>query len=299
MKMNRIDAVIEEFLMDGEGRGLSPCTLKAYRAALVTFQRFAQEAGTLDLTEVTTAQLRAFAVQCLADVSPGAAHARLRPLKTLLRWTVTEGLLQEDPMKRVRLPRLPDVPLCVVKPAQFRKLEAAAKFTEKPLRDTAILSVLFDTGMRASELCDLKLDDLQPGGFLTIQQGKGGKSRTVPISRDTLKSLRAYLSRERPDTTLEELFLVSEDGPMNRGTLTQLMRRLCRTAGLPVIGPHAFRRGFVVAFIQQGGDAFSAQRILGHTTLIMTNRYARMDADDLRATHRRASPVSGLKRQGQ
>jgi site-specific recombinase XerD len=295
-KRDGIAVVVEEFLLDCESRGLSGYTVLAYRAALKSFQTWAGTAGLGSLSEVTSSHLRTYTAHCLAEVSPGAAHARLRPLRTLFGWSVTEELLKVNPMVRVKLPKIPDVVLGVVRPAVFRKLVAASKMGRKPLRDVAMLTVLFDTGLRASELCNLRESDVLDGGALLVRQGKGGKSRTVPISRDTVRAIRAYLHNERPETLVPELFLIDEAGGMTYQTLEGLLTRLCKTTGVDHVSPHAFRRGFVVEMVRQGADTFTVQRIMGHSTPAQTQRYCKLDNNDIRDIHRRSSPVAALKR---
>lgn len=108
------------------------------------------------------------------------------------------------------------------------------------------------------------------------------------MTGNLLRAVWAYLNCERPETTLKKVFVISGDDSMNYKTLGRLLSRLCAVAKMLPVFSHAIRRG---------GDQFSAQRIMGHTTLAMTNRYARLDTDDLRDVHRRSSPVAGLRRQ--
>lgn len=293
--MDSYEVIVAEFLADCEGRNLSVNTVRMYRDSLKTFGRFLEGQGLRRVPEITTAVLRAYAARSLEEVSAGATHARLRPVKTLLRWCVEEEVLDHDPSKRLKLPKIPEVPLQVMKPATFKKLLSAAKASRKPLRNVALLTVLYDTGLRASEVCGLDLGDVMPGGFLLVRSAKGGKVRSVPLGREGVKAIRLYVTRERPETELPGLFLVGEDARMTHRTLGKVLERLCADAGVETFSPHSFRRGFVVQFVRGGGDVFSAQRIMGHTTLAMSTRYARMDADDLRAVHRRASPVARSK----
>lgn len=286
----------EEFLADCEGRGLARNTVRMYRDSLETFEGWMEEQGLTRVPEITTAHLRAYAARSLEQVSPGAAHARLRPLKTMLRWCVNEGVMEADPTRRLRLPKIPDRDLKVVRPATFRRLLKGALMGRKPMRDAALLLALYDTGLRASEVCALKVDDIDSGGFLRVVGGKGGKDRMAPVGRETVRALRSYVLQERPETTLPELFLVDEETPMTRNTLAKMLHRLCETAGVENLSAHAFRRGMAVEFMRQGGDQFALQRIFGHATLHMTNRYARLDRDDLKAAHRRASPVASATR---
>ena len=92
------------------------------------------------------------------------------------------------------------------------------------------------------------------------------------------------------------MLLADAETPLNGDSLKQLLRRLCKAAQIEEYSPHTFRRGFAVNFLRGGGDVFTLQRILGHATLEMTNRYAVLQAEDLKDVHRVASPLSNLNR---
>lgn len=286
-----VSTVVTEFLLDREARGHSPNTLRAYRHALTPFTQWLAEHQAPLLTDVTPALLRDYALACSALLSPGGAHARLRPVKTLLKWAHEEELIGRDLTRRLPMPRLKRDPLPCVRLTDFQGLVTAAQsHSRTPLRDTALLMVLFDTGLRASEVLALHLSDVRPEGALTVRQGKGGKSRAVPMDRKTLKAIRTYVQRERRGEHTPVLFLAQDHG-LTRGALDKILERLCKAADLPRFSAHAFRRGCAVQYLRNEGDVFTLQRILGHTSLEMTNRYAQLLDEDVKQAHLRASPV--------
>lgn len=287
---------IQEFLSYGRQKGHSRNTLEAYRSALGKFEAYAADAGVTFAEDVTRTLTRAYASHLTDALNPGGAHARLRPLKTFFLWLEAEEVLTRSPMARVSLPKLPRAILPAVGPEDVRVLMVAAQRSRHPLRNRAVLAVLYDTGLRVSELCGLRVGDVQPGGRLNVQQAKGSRSRVVPISRVATRHLSRYLQAERPASALEEVFLTSAEAGMGRDTVKQLLERLCRSAGTPAYSPHCFRRGFAVNYLRNSGDVFTLQRILGHASLEMTNRYAVLHDDDLKDVHLRASPMSGVGR---
>lgn len=283
---------INEFLLDGEARGHSPQTTRAYRAAFTAFTTWMAARDIRRLAQITPLALREYAVHCSATLSPGGAHARLRPIKTLLKWAHAEELLLTDLTRRLPMPRLPREPMPAVRFGDFQKLLGAARLKSRtPLRDAALLTVLYDTGVRASEALNLQLDDVRPEGFLLIRKGKGGKSRSVPMERPTLKAIRAYISHERNIDPASPFVFLVDDHQMTRGALDKVLDRLCQFAGLQRLSAHAFRRGFAVQYLRNGGDVFTLQRIFGHSSLEMSNRYAQLLDDDIKAAHRRSSPL--------
>ncbi|PYE53302.1 tyrosine-type recombinase/integrase [Deinococcus yavapaiensis] len=156
----------------------------------------------------------------------------------------------------------------------------------------------FDSGVRASELAALDLTDVKPEGYVVVRHGKGGKSRAVPVERGTIKAIRLYVTTERDEDAPHRTLFLANGEPMARATLDKLLDRLCRLADLPRLSAHAFRRGFGVQYLRNGGDVFTLQRIFGHTSLEMSNRYALLNGDDLKQAHRRASPMRTVNGEG-
>ena len=289
---DNIQQIINEFLLDCEARGHSKATLLAYRNALKYFARWAAEKDIERATELTPLHLREYGQVCLAALSAGGAHARLRPVKTLLKWAFHEELMTHDITMRIRLPKLPQNPMPAVRVEDFNKFLAIARTKSRsPLRDVALLTVLFDTGLRASEALALEISDIKQEGYLLVRHGKGGKSRSVPVERATIKTIRSYIQYERSDESGTNLVFLVNDHAMSRGALDKMLDRFSEFAGINRLSAHAFRRGFAAQYIRNGGDVFTLQRILGHTSLEMSNRYAMLVTDDLKAVHRRASPL--------
>lgn len=286
----------QDFLMHCRQKGHAPGTMAAYTLAIRKFLDYASAAGVRQAEEVTRPFMRTYAQHLSETLSPGAAHARLRPIKTFFTWLEADEVIEKSPMRRVPMPKLPRQILPAIDAEQVAQLMTVAQHSRHALRDRAVLAVLFDTGVRVSELCGIHLEDVQAGGRIHIRQAKGGRGRVVPISRTGLRHLTRYINTERPKTRLPEVFLSNDETPMNRDSVKQMLERLCRSANLPNFTPHTFRRGFAVNYLRNSGDVFSLQRILGHTTLEMTNRYAVLHDDDLKDVHRRASPMSGVRR---
>lgn len=289
--MNDLSEHVTEFLSDCRARGHSPYTVRAYSFAFSKYVAWARTQGVSDITQVTRPHLRAWAEQCSKELSPGGAHARLRPLRTFFLWLEREDVISANPMSRVALPRLvrkhqPDVDAKAVR----KLLQAAVSGSRCPLRDAALVALMFDTGLRASEVAGIQLAHVH-AARIEVHNAKGGKFRSVPVSRAALTYVRRYVQKERPETTVRELF-VSPGGEAIRGpTLGKMLDRLSERAKLPHVSPHMLRRGFAVELLRGGGDVFSLQRIMGHSTLEMSNRYAQLLDDDLEGVHRAASPL--------
>ena len=289
-----LETVIREYENDCISRGHSAHTMSAYSIALRQFRQHTEglEAASCEL--ITPAVVRSFAAESMKLLSAGGAHARLRVVRSFLRWATEEGYFDKNPMERVPMPKLPQKVLDAVTPQDMKKLLKEAQKSTTPLKYQALLAVLYDTGLRVSELWSLEMRDVLPNQCFFVRDGKGGKDRVVPVSRLTLKAVQQYVKQERDTTSLPQLFVVNQHTPYSNVTVYKWLERLCRRAEVKRYGPHCFRRGFAVNYLRNGGDVFTLQRIMGHSTLAMTNRYAAMTTDDLQDVHRRASPFSAL-----
>jgi site-specific recombinase XerD len=204
-------------------------------------------------------------------------------------WLVKEGHASENLMRRVDKP-IPEKRVIV--PLEREEVETvfkAARVGRFQLRDAAILKFMLDTGARASEVCGICISDLR-GGQITLS-GKGSKQRRVPIGESTRAAIDDYLDQRGKAGPNDPLFLSDRDGPMTRNGLLQLFERLGNRAGVTGVHPHRMRHTFAINYLMNGGDAYTLQAILGHSTMDMVKRYLRITESDLVARHVTASPV--------
>ena len=143
---------------------------------------------------------------------------------------------------------------------------AAASESRNAQRDLALVLLMIDTGIRLSELAALKVADVDLIEGRCRVMGKGSRERVVPVGRRTRKALRASLSVRRPGSTNEPLFSGPRGSSLSGRGVHQLVGRLARRAGIETrCSPHVLRHTFARAFLTNGGDVFSLQRILGHS----------------------------------
>ena len=284
----------------------SPATIAFYYFSLEPLLEFMAGQGLApDADLITLPLLRDFQLW-LRDsrgMKPGGEHAVLRGVRATLRWAAEEELIARDPTAKLRLPALPGERPPAVQPGEVERcLKVAAGMTQ-PLRNRAILLCLYDTGLRMGEVLGLRVEDLNMHtGMVTVraETAKREKARVVPMGLKTARALNRYERQERRPALplVRALFLGRTGEPMTRGGLTHLLVKVSAAAEIPRAhtAPHAWRRGFAVAYLRAGGDIFSLQQILGHTTLEMTRRYVKFLPDDLQKKHSLASPVDNLGR---
>jgi integrase/recombinase XerD len=309
-----IERYAESWQDDSDSRQLSPQTI-AFRAIVVRNLLWYLRAT--DRQQCGKPEVRAFlAYLNRGHEEPGGrwgnprlteppksatAASYFRALRTMFRFFIAEGYLDESPMETLRAPIDRADQVQPFTEDQIEKLIGAARQTRNARRDEAIVLFLLDNGCRASEACSIILADLDLVGRSVMVEGKGAKKRSIPFGRSTLRALRAYLA-EREWDPAAPLFLaeVGRYGgdPLTRSGLQQIIERLGRAAGIETVraSPHTFRHTFAIMFLRNDGDTFALQEILGHTSLAMVRRYVKLAQADIHRQHRASSPVDRLRK---
>ncbi len=233
--------------------------------------------------------------------SPGTSATYDRILRAFFNWLINQEDIEVSPMAKIPKPQDRPDQVQPFSDDHLLHLIAQSRKTTHPRRDEAIILLLLDTGLRASELCGLSVCDLDlQEQCITVRHGKGDKVRNVPISSPTRKALYHYLN-ERESEPGEALFLsdrghAAGDG-LTRIGLMRLINRLCHSAGIQGVrcSPHTLRHSFALGFLKNGGNQFSLMALLGHTSLAMTSRYVALSQADVARQHRHYSPVANLR----
>ena len=248
-------------------KGVSPRTEVSYREAIDQFLgHFLAADPRLTLEDVEAHHVEAFLAQLRKrGRADSTVNNRYRSLRRFFRWCKAQKFIVTDPIKAVQAPM---VRPGVVKPfteIEVRRMMAATRnWPDLALRDQAIIALLYNTGIRAGELCTLKTQHVTDGVLLV--QGKGKRERRAGLEPVTERLLRTYM------TTREEqryVFGLSVSG------LHQMICRVAWRARVDGAHAHRFRDTFAVEFLERGGDLETLQTILGHSQIETTLRYVR------------------------
>lgn len=285
-----LSLALEDFYAEQEYKGNRPATLFFYRKNL---KRFLADTGITHLSQLTPHAVRGWLLQH-RGLSPNTLATYDRALRVFTGWLHRRGYLAADPMVALPKPRGRRVEVVTFTAEEVRAMLEVARRRNLPLRDTALLILLLDTGLRIGEATGLHLRDVNwTEGWLAVD-GKSGE-RTVPFGRKAKAALKRYLDRGRfaASPAVTEVFVSCEGTALSANAASHRVIKLAKLAGVRASkrGPHTFRHTFAVEFIRAGGDAFNLQRILGHTTLDMTRRYVHLAAGDTRAAHARFAPA--------
>lgn len=301
---------INLFVITKETEGRSPKTTTWYRDLLT---RFSDYLGNPRLAQVSIDDARRFIAYLQAKetrwedhpiskpvagkLSTSTIHAYIRALKAFSNWAAEEGFVKFPPFTRLKKPRLPETMIEVLSDDEVKRLlEAINPNCILGARLYAMVLLLLDTGIRASELTTLTLDNTSLDECCIKVNGKGNKERIVPFGVTTKKALLRYIHTFRPEPNdgVKVLFL-NEDGDRLTSTgLAQAIKRLGIKAGIPRLHPHLLRHSFAVKFLMAGGDIMSLKRMLGHTSLSVTQVYLKLADSDVQNQHRKFSPVDRM-----
>jgi site-specific recombinase XerD len=279
------EAVIERFL---ESPGLSPSTRRAYRFDVAEFGAWLEKRGRA-LESVDVPLLAAYAAE-LGASRPGRVPRKLAPatmarkiaaIRAFLRFTLGKGRVPDMPLGLRKGRRLPDAPAPPEIQAILDGLDGDGPL---PVRNRALIELVYSAGLRASEAVGLDLADVDFEQESVHVHGKGGKERVVPLGEEASYRLQRYLRDGRPKLVrgAENAFFVSTRG---RRLDTSTLRRL-----LP--HPHRLRHSFATHLLEGGADLRTIQELLGHSSLSTTQVYSHVDARRLRRVYDRAHPRS-------
>lgn len=272
--------------------GLAPLTIEAYERDLSELCAWLEGNGTPDPGTATMDQL-ARHMQWLArdrGLDPRTVARRLASMRVFFRWMHSMGLAASDPARLLERPtmwkRLPDA----LSPERMRSLVEAptAEVSALWLRDRAMLELMYAGGLRASEVCTLKVNDFHETLGSLVVTGKGQKQRIVPIGVPAIEWTRRYLAELRPSLAIHvdrrdaHRLLVSHHGrPLTRVAVWQVVKRWSAVAGLSDVHPHVLRHSFATHLVGGGADLRVVQELLGHSSISTTQVYTHVSRGHL------------------
>ncbi|MBI0092953.1 site-specific tyrosine recombinase XerD [Lactobacillus sp. M0403] len=297
--MNKLQEDVEDYLRYSQiERGLSDNTIFAYRQDLMDFLAFLKKEG-LDSWPTKAVDIDAFlAEQRDLNKATSSISRMISSLRKFYQWLVRQNIQKINPMLEIDSPkkehRLP-VALSV---DEVTKLLDQPDITKKlGIRDRALLETLYATGIRVSELINLKFSDLHEELKLLKVLGKGSKERLIPISDVAISWIKSYQEKVRDPLLLKSgkytdtIFLNNRGGTLTRQAVWQIIKRYCQMAGIRKnVTPHTLRHTFATHLLENGADLRVVQEILGHSDISTTQIYTNLSQQHILQVYAKTHP---------
>ena len=279
-------------------KNVSKHTLRAYCADMARFVDFLSQHSSeaVSINSLSGANITDFrswlSKQAVAGASTQTRARALSSIKNFLNWMDHQGIAHNAAISTVRAPKLPrKLPRPLEETQAFRLLDDMILEDWIAIRDRALFTLLYGSGLRINEALSLNIENLPRDGFIRVI-GKGNKERQVPILEQIELRIEEYRAAcPYPEMPTRALFLGAKGGRLNQGVIQKSMRGLRKQLNLPdTATPHALRHSFATHLLQNGANLREIQELLGHASLSTTQRYTDVNFEDLRAVYEKAHP---------
>lgn len=278
----KLDAAKLEYFYS---KDITPRSREWYEATLARFLTWLTEQGVNDISELSAPLVRRY-LAFIKDtpstttgklLSSHTVHGHARVTRNFMNFCIGEGWLPDGTSKRVKMPVRDQKVMPIFNAAELDKLLGATSQSKLAVRDAALIALLIDSGARASEVCSLTLDRV----FLTTNEayirvnGKGRKQRDIPLGKKSRLALHKYITRARPESDYPNVFINKDGRPLQLEGLDRVVRVAGERAGIDDTHCHKFRHTYAVQQLANGCDIYRLSRLMGHTSVTITEGYLR------------------------
>lgn len=292
----KIDEAIEAF---GDyiavERRMAAGTVRNYVTDLRDLADFLHKGGADDVNDMTARDIRGWQMEHLErGEAAGTVKRRLSSVGSWLRWMRRSGLYDADLMAKVSAPRQPKRMPVFFKEGELEHLYDEGVFGDdfKGRRDALMLRMLYETGMRRSELAGLRESSVDLGALTVKVLGKRNKERIIPIENEMAHNISEYIALKKQTVGETEWLFVT---PKGRQVTDNMVYRVVKRYMVPLsdadrISPHVFRHSFATHILSEGGDLLAIKELLGHEELSTTEVYTHVTREHLKDVYRQAHP---------
>ena len=292
----------DEFMIEQRVRGNSQQTLIYYAVSLAFFRSFIGD--DYPVSELTLAQCKQYYLHLVEskDVTSVTIQSYIRALRSFLRWLYNNELTDTNICERFKLPKATRKVIDVLSDEEVARLFEALDGDGWILtRNRLIVALMLDSGLRLNEVVTLQAGSLHLKDRYLIVTGKGDKQRTVPFGESTAALICDYLSAIKNVRYHGNLIIKVSDRdcgfvPITDTAIKNIFRKLKKKAGIPRLYPHLLRHTFATRYLENGGNIYTLQAILGHTSLEMVKRYLHLATTRIRQDFPKFSPLDNIKR---
>jgi len=293
-----MNELIEEFLSYiSVERGMAKNTLSSYKRDLERFSRFLKSKKVDSIDKVTRQMITSFMMdEKERGLSSNSISRQLACIKSFFKFLLRENRIKENVAGIIESPKLWKKLPSTLNVDEVEDLLRAPNLKNiMEIRDKACLELMYATGMRVSELVNLKMDDLNIDVGFAKCLGKGSKERIVPFGKKAKESILRYLDKTRPkflkNRVSNFLFLTRLSRPMSRQTFWKIIKKYVKLAGIKKkVTPHSLRHSFATHILERGADLRIVQEMLGHADISTTQIYTHVSKDRLKSIHQKFHP---------
>ena len=289
-----ISQALQEFLIGHQIKGNSPHTVRYYNKNIAQFMAFT---GDIQTDNISLSHLREYYLHLTSKpITSITIQTYIRAVRAFITWCYMEEYIPVNICDKFRLPKAKRKAIDILTDNEIQSLISCFNTkTDTGLRNLCICLLMLDSGLRMNEVVTLKMSSLHIQESYIIVTGKGDKERFVPIGLNTKKHLLKYMSQYRNYTHGETpLFVKVRTIPIENSTIKQLFRKLKIQSEIPRLRAHLLRHTFATRYLDNGGDIYSLQSILGHTTLEMVKKYIHTTPWKTAITFSHFSPIDNL-----
>jgi len=277
-------------------RGLSANTLAAYKADLTALGRWLEDHDSALLKATRTEILGFIAARVEGGSRPRSTARQLSSFRRFFRYVIREGLMTEDPTAQIAMPKIGrSLPKSLTEAEVDALLEAPSVNDPLGHRDRTMLEVLYATGLRVSELVNLKHTQINFNQGVLRVLGKGNRERLIPLGEEAMRWLRQFMQGSRVEILLERqtdyLFPTRRGDRMTRQAFWHIIKRYAKKAAVEKeLSPHTLRHAFATHLLNHGADLRVVQMLLGHSDLSTTQIYTHVARERLKELHAQHHP---------
>jgi len=287
--------LLDNFFLVSQVNGKRPKTLQWYKDTLIPFT------NSVSLDDLSVYSINKYIVSLRErGLKPASIDTHVRAIKAFLKFLYEEGYLEENisaKIKKIKLPK--QYPYVLNDEQVYSLLKACNKKSWIGFRDYVIILTFLDTGIRLSELINLKLEDINFNKrSILIRDGKGGKDREVYMGRTLIREMSKWVKMRGYYPYEDRVFITKQGTKLNKRGVERIIEKLAKKAGITGVrcSPHTLRHTFATNFIRNGGDVFTLQKILGHADITTCMVYVHMGGRQIQEAMMKFSPVDRMER---
>lgn len=295
-----IENAFNEFIITQKLRGNSDKTISYYSNCLKPFIKYFGNECSVECLSLS--EVRKYALNlCQREITSNSVKTYLKGVKAFLSWLYDEEYINENLGEKLKLPKAQRKTIDTLNPKEIELLFKS--FDTKSylgLRNYCICALMLDSGLRKSEIVNLKLNDIHIAEGYIIVNGKGNKQRLVPIGYNSQKHLIKYIAQRPVNIRTDSLFLTNKQRAITDSVISRLFRTLqTQKIGSDIltsrIHAHLLRHTFATMYLENGGNIYALQQILGHTSLEMVKKYVHLTQAKTVVNFKKYSPLDNLK----